>query len=51
MTKIFNTATVNEMLFNCVAVWVLACSPLGVMPVCLQDIEAYLLVIAHFHLL
>lgn len=51
MTRIFNTDTVNEMLFNCVAVWVLACPPLGAMPACLQDMEAYLLVIAHFHLL
>lgn len=51
MTRIFNTDTVYEMLFNCVSVWCLACLPLGAVPVRLQDMKAYLLVIAHFHLL
>lgn len=51
MTRIFNTDTVYEMLFNCVSVWCLARLPLGAVPERLQDMKAYLLVIAHFHLL
>ena len=59
MTRIFNTDTVYEILFNYVSVWCLACKKflfpfhplrLGATPVRLEDVEAYLLVIAHFHL-
>lgn len=40
MTRIFNTDTVYEMLFNCVSVWCLARLPLGAVPVRLHGYES-----------